>query len=150
MANQDDQQTTPVRIALADLPQSALDLIGLIELPAALRLIEAMPGINFPVPRGENNNADGAAKFAMLVDAVGDEAARVLVRHYGGGDMYVPSCLKAIKAARNRQIVAEYESGIKVIALAIKYRLSYRQIEAILKATDTTAIEPSKQADLFA
>lgn len=137
-------------IALRDLPQSALDLIALIDLPATFLLIDAIPGIKFPMPKGEDNNSSGAARFEMLVDIVGDEAARTLVKHYGGDDLYVPSCKKAIQLARDRQIVAEYLDGATVFDLAIKYKLSYRRIEVILKMTDTTPAESIQQADLFA
>jgi hypothetical protein len=137
-------------VALRDLPQSALDLIALIGLPATIQLVEAMPGIKFPVPKGEDNNSGGAARFATLVEAVGDKAAHVLVAHFGGDDLYVPSCKKAIQLARDRQIVAEYLDGSTVTELAIRYRLSYRRIEVILKTTDTTPVATHQQADLFA
>ena len=140
----------PLTVALSDLPQSAIDLITLIGLTAAVRLIESLPGIKFPVPKGEDNNPEGAARFAMLVDVVGEPAARVLLKHFGGTDMYVPSCKKAMQRVRDRQIVADYDAGMSVFELAIKYRLSYRRIEVILKATDTTPAEPSQQAERFA
>lgn len=141
---------SPLTVALSDLPQSAIDLITLISLTAAVRLIESMPGIKFPVPKGEDNNSEGAARFSMLVDVVGDIAARVLVKHYGGTDMYIPSCKKAMQRVRDRQIVADYDAGMSVFDLAIKYRLSYRRIEVILKATDTTPPTATQQADFFA
>ncbi|MDD5249682.1 MAG: Mor transcription activator family protein [Rhodocyclaceae bacterium] len=139
-----------VTINLDDLPRSAVDLIQLIGLAATLALIDAFPSIKFPVPKGEDNNPEGAARFALLVEAIGDAPARVLVRHYGGDDLYVPSCKQAVRRARDRQIVADYGVGASVFELALKYRLSYRQIETILKTADTTPAEPSKQADLFA
>lgn len=136
-------------VSLADLPKSALDLIELIGMPATIALIEAMPAINFPVPRGEDNNVAGASRFAYLVDAVGDEAARILVSHFNGTDMYVPSCKRAILRARDRKIVADYDAGTSIFELALKYKLSYRSIEMILKRTDTTPVPEDKQADLF-
>lgn len=137
-------------IDLRDLPQSARDLIALIGLSATARLIEAMPGYPFPVPKGEDNNPEGAARFATLVEIVGETAARILVKHFGGDNMYVPSCKEAIRKVRNRQIVADYNGGATVFDLVIKYKLCYRQIETILKSTDTTPPDPSQQADLFA
>lgn len=139
-----------LNISLDDLPKSAIDLIELIGLPATVALVEAMPGIKFPVPRGEDNNAAGAARFAHLVEAIGDEPSRRLMAHYGGEDLYVPSCKKAIRLARDRQIVADYEADASVLELALKYRLSYRSIEMILKRTDTTPVPTDRQADLFA
>lgn len=137
-------------INLADLPQSARDLIDLIGLPATVALIQAMPGIKYPIPVGEANNPAGAARFSYLVEAVGDEAARILVREFGGDDLYVPSCKRAIILARDREIVAAYDKGDQVWELALRYKLSYRSIEIILKKTDTSLVPDEKQADLFA
>lgn len=139
-----------VQLNRADLPQSALDLIGLIGMSATAKLIQTIPGIKFPVPRGEANNAEGTARFATFVEIIGEDAARLIVKHYGGSDIYVPSCKKAIRAARDRQIVADYERGSAVLDLAIRYSLSYRQIETILKTTDTTPVRADSQTDLFA
>ncbi len=122
-------------VCLDDLPQSARDLITQIGLPATVALIQAMPGVRFPVPRGENNNPDGAARFAQLVEIVGYEATLILVQNYGNDrGLYVPSCKKAIVRARDRQIIADYGTGVTVLDLALKYRLSYRRIEGILNA----------------
>ena len=122
-------------VCLDDLPQSARDLITQIGLPATVALIQAMPGIRFPVPRGENNNPDGAARFAQLVEIVGYEATLILVQNYGNDrGLYVPSCKKAIFRARDRQIISDYGTGVTVLDLALKYRLSYRRIEGILNA----------------
>lgn len=122
-------------VCLDDLPQSARDLITQIGLPATVALIQAMPGVRFPVPRGENNNPDGAARFAQLVEIVGYEATLILVQNYGNDrGLYIPSCKKAIVRARDRQIIADYGTGVTVLDLALKYRLSYRRIEGILNA----------------
>lgn len=124
-----------MNVCLDDLPQSARDLITQIGLPATVALIQAMPGVRFPVPRGENNNPDGAARFAQLVEIVGYEATLILVQNYGNDrGLYVPSCKKAIVRARDRQIIADYGTGVTVLDLALKYRLSYRRIEGILNA----------------
>lgn len=133
-------------VFLDELPQSARDLISQIGMPAAVALIQAMPGARFPVPRGEDNNPAGAARFAQLVDVVGYEATLILVRNYGDDrDLYVPSCKKAILRARDRQIIAEYGTGVAVFDLGLKYKLSYRRIEGILAKPDTTP-EPASES----
>lgn len=137
-------------VCLDDLPQSARDLISQIGLPAAVALIQAMPGVRFPVPRGENNNPDGAARFAQLVDIVGHEATLILVRNYGNDrGLYVPSCKKAILRARDRQIVADYGTGVTVLDLSLKYRLSYRRIEGILNAPTAPPAPTAAQLSLL-
>lgn len=137
-------------VCLDDLPQSARDLITQIGLPATVALIQAMPGVRFPVPRGENNNPDGAARFAQLVEIVGYEATLVLVQNYGNDrGLYVPSCKKAILRARDRQIIADYGTGVTVLDLALKYRLSYRRIEGILNAPITPPPPTAAQLSLL-
>ena len=137
-------------VCLDDLPQSARDLITQIGLPATVALIQAMPGVRFPVPRGENNNPDGAARFAQLVEIVGYEATLILVQNYGNDrGLYVPSCKKAILRARDRQIIADYGTGVTVLDLALKYRLSYRRIEGILNAPITPTPPTAAQLSLL-
>lgn len=137
-------------VDIADLPRSAIDLVDLIGLAATVRLVESMPGILFPVPRGEDNNAAGADRFQQLSDIVGLEAARILIKHYGGkGGMYIPSCKTALRRARNRSIVALYNAGVSVFDLALAWRLSDRQIKSILKLTDTAAPVESNQVEMF-
>ena len=139
-----------MNVCLDDLPQSARDLITQIGLPATVALIQAMPGVRFPVPRGENNNPDGAARFAQLVEIVGYEATLILVQNYGNDrGLYVPSCKKAIVRARDRQIIADYGSGVTVLDLALKYRLSYRRIEGILNAPIPIPSPTSPQLSLL-
>jgi len=144
------RDTAPITIDLADLPKSAIDLVERYGMATAVSLIEAWPSIKFPVPVGKQNNLEGARRFAMLAEIVGEAKAEEIVAHCGGTDLYIPSCKTAIRMARNRQIVADYTSGSTVFELAIKYRLSYRSIEMILKTTDTTLADSTAQADLFA
>ncbi len=137
-------------VCLDDLPQSARDLITQIGLPATVALIQAMPGVRFPVPRGENNNPDGAARFAQLVEIVGYEATLILVQNYGNDrGLYIPSCKKAIRRARDRQIIADYGTGVTVLDLALKSRLSYRRIEGILNAPITPTPPTAAQLSLL-
>lgn len=137
-------------VILDELPQSARDLISQIGMSGAVALIQAMPGIRFPVPRGEDNNPAGAARFAQLVEIIGYEATLVLVRNYGNDrGLYVPSCKKAIIRARDRQIVAEYGTGASVIDLALRYKLSYRRIEGVLNKPDATPEQASEQLTLL-
>lgn len=139
-----------MNVCLDDLPQSARDLITQIGLPATVALIQAMPGVRFPVPRGENNNPEGAARFAQLVEIVGYEATFILVKNYGNDrGLYVPSCKKAILRARDRQIIADYGAGHTVLDLALKYRLSYRRIEGILNTPITPPPASAAQLSLL-
>lgn len=134
---------------LADLPASARELIDHIGLTATLDLIKAMPGIRYPIPTAANNNPAGEARFAWLVEVVGATAAQTLVRVYGGQDLYIPSCRRAILRARDRGIVAAYSQGQSVTELALEHQLCYRSVELILKKTDTTPPPVQLQGELF-
>jgi hypothetical protein len=144
-------------IDLRDLPQSAVDLINLIGLTAALRLVKTWPGHPFPVPKGENNNPEGAALFAALADIVGQDNARILVRVYGGTILYIPRCKVAMTRALHRQIASDYDARLKsgephssiISALALAHFFTTRWVEIILKSTDTTDPSEAFQADLF-
>jgi hypothetical protein len=144
-------------IDLRDLPQSAVDLINLIGLPAALRLVQKKPGHPFPVPKGENNNPEGAALFSALAEIVGLDNARILVRVYGGTILYIPRCKVAMTRAQHRQIASDYDARLKsgephiaiISTLALAHSFTTRWVEIILKSTDTTEPSESIQADLF-
>ena len=144
-------------IDLRDLPQSAVDLVNLIGLPAALRLVKTWPGHPFPVPKGENNNPEGAARFTTLVEVVGLENSRILVRVYGGTILNIPRCKVAMTRALHRQIASDYDARLKagephsaiISTLALAHFFTTRWVEIILKSTDTTEPSESIQADLF-
>ncbi|QSX32482.1 hypothetical protein JYB87_11970 [Shewanella avicenniae] len=74
-----------------------------------------------------------------LINAVGEERAKVLCGWFGGSDIYVPKV--ALKQLRNKQIeTAALDSlrtgnstGKTVKELAAKFRLTTRRIATILK-----------------
>ncbi len=121
------------------MPAMAREIAGLIGMPDTLRLVEALGGTTFPVPKRENRM--GELRFNLLEQAVGVKAADILCKQYGGTNLYIPRCADALRRARDTEIIRLFDAeirtgrtGTEVVAeLALRYRLSDRRIWLILK-----------------
>lgn len=71
-----------------------------------------------------------------LAEIVGLEHTFALVEEFGGTYINIPKCDALVREIRNKQIRAEYDAGGDVRRLAIKYRLTDRQIKNILAEAD--------------
>jgi Mor family transcriptional regulator len=66
-----------------------------------------------------------------LVDAIGQDAAKAIVDHFGYGDIYVPRNL--YRAVRNKKILAEHKNaGRTAKELAAKFKLKTATIKVLL------------------
>lgn len=115
------------------LPDMGREVVRLIGLPRAIDLFRTLGGVDFPVPKGANNNRFGAMRFEMLSECVGVEAAEVLCAEFGSTRLYIPKCQQALQHIRDRRIVREFDAGASSEELALKFRLTHRGIDAILK-----------------
>lgn len=135
------------------LPDAVKTIIRLVGLPAATRLVESLGGTTFPVALRKSRL--GEARFNMLADIVGTEAAERITTHFGGAPLYIPNCTQALRELKRRAIRAEFDeltrttSAIQAVAqLAQQYRVSDRNVWRILKQLDNTEV-PGLQAELF-
>ncbi|SOZ12064.1 Mor transcription activator family protein [Cupriavidus taiwanensis] len=135
------------------LPAMIRAVVNAIGIPAAIKLVEQLGGSTFPVPM--RKNAAGEIRYQVLADAVGDEAASQLVELLGGQEIYVPLCSAALRELRDRQIRSDFDlitrehSALHAVAtLAIRYKMSDRQIWRILNQTDREA-DSGEQHCLF-
>lgn len=110
------------------LADTLVDTIGL---DAARQLISAYGGKQIKIPDGSRR---GGAFSVWLDEALGIEAARALKAVFGGEEITVPMLYDQAMAARNRLIVADYESSMSMLELVRKYHLSQRQIRTILNS----------------
>lgn len=140
-----------VRNLLPTLVQAVVQAIGV---PAALKLVEHFGGSTFPVPM--RKNAAGEIRYQILVEAVGEDAAARLVKMLGGQEIYIPLCSVALRELRDREIRAEFDqitrehSALHAVAtLAVRYRMSDRQVWRILNQTDRDRPAHETQATLF-
>lgn len=150
-----------MRISLAHLPQTARDLVDLIGLPDALRLIEQRPGQTLTIPKRKRKA--GEALFEDLAGLVGTPAAEKICQRYGGGYLTVPSCRRAVHAVRDAELQARFDvllkegKGARAVAnqLAGEFRLDVSTVWRASKraAADTGnpgAVVETRQAELFA
>jgi len=129
------------------LPASVRELVDILGMDTVLTLIRGLGGTTFPVPKRETKQ--GEVRYRMLVEVIGEEAADLVVYHYGGGDMYIPRCAKALQESRDVEINAEATAAIRagksttviVNELARKYGLTDRRVWDILK----TLLKPDTQ-----
>jgi hypothetical protein len=124
-----------------DLPEGIADLVQSIGFAAALKLIEHCPGIRIRPPKEDRLHAEH-----RLVRAIGFEAARKLSRLADGMKIEVPRGATAIRRARNRAMVRDSES-MSQPQLALKYKLTQRQVRTILNGFDGDA--DARQSALF-
>lgn len=131
----------PGAIPLHHLPASVQDLVDVIGLPAALAIVEARGGVRLSVP------AQATADH-WLAELIGLPALEALVAVYAREEIEVPRCAAALRALREREIVAEYERGASNAELARKYQYTERGIRKLRRRVegDTNA----GQGDLFA
>lgn len=120
------------------LPESMADLVDIIGLPAVLKLMEAFGGTEFWVPEKLHHQHP-------LVDAIGAEAAQTLCEYMARERIKVPRGVGITRGVRNQAIRRERHEGAKLAELALRYRLTDRQVLNILNA------EPAddRQQDMF-
>lgn len=154
---------TPAELAvlrgLPLFPRSAEDLIRVVGIEAAARLIAAWPGQDFPVPkRIGGGNAIGTRRWEQLVEVVGEPAARLIVAYWGGSSMPIPNC-KEVRWARQQNVIRAdfdrltqqegYSFTEAVFELGITNGVTGRCIELVLKRPDNPAAPESVQGRLL-
>lgn len=109
--------------AVADL-DALIDLVGT---DAALALVCEYGGLPLDVPATTRGR-----RYRELATLIGDAAALALLAKFGGDALYIPKLDAQKRARRNAGIVADYDRGIPVHALARRHNLTERQIYNIL------------------
>lgn len=112
-----------------DLPRSAQELIAAIGFESAMKLMVALPGMDFVVPQ---RLADGVV-CDMLVDAIGHNATEQLLKWGAGSHLYVPACHRALIAARDREIIRRIDAGEHVYTVCRAFKMTRRHLFRVLK-----------------
>jgi hypothetical protein len=111
------------------LPPRLQELIRLIGLPATMRFVERFGGSRIYIPAHP-------AEDHPFVAVIGFENLRTLSAEYGidgiGLRFELPTGRRALNAARNERIRAEFDAGKSIRALAAEHRLVERQISRIV------------------
>lgn len=127
---------TPSReVSLLDLPKSIQQIIAVVGMDSALKIVQSYGGGAVYVPiKPEPQHP--------LSDLLGFKALCQLVSVYGGEHLPIPRCLKAIIGVRNQKILSEFLAGKSQRKLAYQYNLTERTINTIVHSVrlrdDTT------------
>lgn len=121
------------------LPRSVRDILERLGPAMTLRLVAALGGTTVPVPM--RASVAGEGRYRQLCDIVGKEAATALCREYGGTNIYIPACKRAVADRRDRALIADRDAmahaGLSereiVAGLALKYQLSDRHVWRVLQ-----------------
>lgn len=130
------------------LPPIIEQLVSLIGIDAVQALVEARL-LGYRQRVGRSRDCEWWREWA---DVVGDGAADTVMHAWAGEDIYFPACYDAVRAERNRQIVARYDALIAegtsarraVRQLCRAFRLSDRQIESIVNRPVTAATDEDR------
>lgn len=116
------------------LPPSLVDVAEVVGLAATLALVEHAGGVRIYVPErlGDEHR---------LVEWLGREAAALLSEAFAMEELVVPRCADALRRVRNRQIRHERDQGARPAELALRYRLTERQVYTILSRDDAPAAD---------
>lgn len=118
-------QPTAPEATLPDIDVQLLEpllrqLVDLIGLGPTMALVDAYGGTRLCVPEKIENNQD-------LLALLGSETCRLLSRHYRLERLVIPKAEAALRAIRNRRILADLER-MSVRQVALKYQLHERRI----------------------
>lgn len=82
----------------------------------------------------KQNKTNNQLHLEVLKDITGDEIFNTIVSVLGGSRISIPKCIYSVdKDKRNKSIIKEYERGVSVIDLAVKYDLNPSQIYKIIE-----------------
>lgn len=122
------------------LPSRTQELVDVIGLPAALKLVELHGGRHIWVPTN-------ASEKHWLNEQIGMEAFTQLCAYYGYSTLEIDKCAALIRAVRDKTILEEFNHGMTNYQLATKYNTTERQIRRIRKQLIQAA--PPASLDLF-
>ncbi len=109
----------------AEFPESLSDIKDVIGYEGAMTLLDNCAGTRLFIPK----NMKAQHKLSKLL---GLEQANLMSRHFGGETISIVRAAKAKRAARNREIVHLYDSGMRVPDIARRMELTERQVYTIL------------------
>jgi hypothetical protein len=128
-------------VRLSHLPETVLEMVELIGMPAALKIVESYGGVRLYVPQT-------IVPDHPLEQLIGRTNAEKLAARYGGEHHFdIPRCVEAARHARDDAIAAEFLAGASYRTLAQRYRLTERSIGNILTRKRIT--EDDRQTSLF-
>lgn len=107
----------------------AEEIVSVVGYQAAARLFSYFGGKQVKIPDGTGRSGSFVVK---LIELLGEDGFQKLSARFGGEAMTVPKGKAAALIARNRKIVADYDSNTPMLELVRRYDLCERQIRSIL------------------
>lgn len=136
------------------LPDAIRVIVQIIGLPTTVKLVNSLGGTTFPVALRKSRM--GEARYELLAEIIGADAADLITRHFGGDTLYIPLCRAALRELLYREIRADFDTLTRehsalfaVARLAVKYKMSDRHIWRLLKKQDDYGDAVTDQAALF-
>ena len=128
-------------IRLDDLPETARDLVDVVGMNAALRIVDQLGGIRLYVPKiAKDDHA--------LADLIGIDALKELVSMYGGEEIDVPRCAEAFRSMQQRRIIAELQHN-SFTTIARRHGYTERGLRKMLRRAEAKGEVKTNQLDLF-
>ena len=135
------------------LPPLIEQLVALIGLEAVQALVDARL-LGYRQRIGRTRDCEWWREWA---EVIGDGPTDTVMRAWAGQDVYFPACSDAVRAERNRRLVADYDALLAagtsarraVRRLCRQYRLSDRMVEQIVNRPVAEAGEAERQLGLF-
>lgn len=120
-------------------PFMVRDMADRLGWPATIELVKRFGGTTLTIPM--RATSAGQARYGRLVSLLGRELASALCSAYPATDLYIPNCSRAAAderdAALNRdrnELAKQHFSEREIVStLALRYKLSDRQVWRILK-----------------
>lgn len=123
---------------LALLPSRVAELIDVVGLAAALKLVNLRGGRRLEVPKR-------AKPEHWLVEHIGLDAFAKLVAYYNGERIEIDRCAKLLETIEQQALVADIHNGLSTAQLAEKYSYTERNIRYLKKRVKTA--QPSANLD---
>ncbi len=136
-------QPTPFAIDERLLPPVTRRIVGAIGVAATMKLLKARGGIRLWLPKNSENSE-------ILTELLGRQLAAQLVEAFPDERVIkMPKADKLLAQIRDDAIRAQYAKGDSQAVLAIRYDLTDRQIENIVKSAGRAPIWRQPEPDLF-
>jgi hypothetical protein len=116
------------------LPAHVALMVEIVGLDDTMSLVTEFGGHRLSFSNGTCGHAYNSLQTATLIRLLGFSKAAELQRHFAGKSLEVPRCMLALKRLRNQRIRMEAQAGQAKIDIALKYRLTERQLWNILNA----------------
>lgn len=135
------------------LPAGATEFVEAIGLENALNLFGEFGGMNWHFAKSRPPAGLAARRFEEMASAIGEDNAIRLGATFPDEEIYIPRCLIAMNALRNRHIVEDFDKMIREMSareafnqLARRYRTSSQSIQVLVNGKVRTS--RAKQRDM--